>query len=373
MRYVVCLFVLALLASCNQSKEEEKEASRKVEKIYQDSSGVVYGQSLSKYTGKAGQLVVVSDNTVFTEEVATVFDTTFGTIIMPYKYPAVPKFEVYQVNEEKFFKGSRTLRNIVNIELTDRVKEGEPKMVIKRDYFAKRQLFTVFSAATMDDLLDILKKELPSLCEYYEEMEWKREYWRLKDENNTVLKRKVSEQFGITMELPKRARYESVRKNFAKIMFPDRSRQMDLTSANDHNSSKANFIQSGILIWQIPFKDSSQLDPDYLMRARDTLLKYNALHESPGVYMGTQDHPAILPVHRKIKIRGVEGYEFKGLFKFTGRIEPSGGKFWSFHFLHPKRNKIIAVSGYLDAPPTMSPMLDLRKIQAVLYSIDYLD
>ena len=373
MKYFIFIISLVLLASCDQSPEEQKEALRKVEKIYQDAAGVVYGQSLSKYTGKAGQLVVVSDNTIFTDEVAAIFDTTFGSLIMPFKYPAVPKFEVFQVNEDKFFKGSRTLRNIVNLELTEAVPVGQPTMVIKRDYYAKRQLFTVFRAATMDDLLTILKAELPALTEYYEDMEWKREYWRLQKENNTVLKRKISEQFGITMELPKRARYESVRKNFAKIMFPDRSRQMDLTSAGDHASSKVNFIQSGILIWQIPFKDSSQLDPDYLMRARDTILKYNALHESPGVYMGTQDHPAILPVHRKIKIRGVEGYEFKGLFKFTGRIEPSGGKFWSFHFLHPKRNKIIAVSGYLDAPPTMSPMLDLRKIQAVLYSIDYTD
>lgn len=373
MKYIIFIIATVLLSACSSTDAEKKESIRKIEKIYKDTSGVVYGQSLSKYTGKAGQLVVISDNTVYTEEVAALFDTTFGAVIVPYKYPAVPKFEVFHVNETTFFKGSRTLRNIINIELTDREEEGKPTMVIKRDYYAKRQLFTVFRAATMDDLMAILRTKLSALCEYYEEMEWKREYWRLKDENNTVLKRKVSEQFGITMELPKRARYESVRKNFAKIMFPDRSRQMDLTSAGDHATSKANFIQSGILIWQIPFKDSSQLEPEYLLRARDTLLKYNALHESPGVYMGTQYHPAILPDYRKIKIRGVEGYEFKGLFKFTGRIEPSGGKFWSFHFLHPNRKKIIAVSGYLDAPPTMSPMLDLRKIQAVLYSIDYTD
>jgi hypothetical protein len=322
--------------------------------------------------GKAGELIVVAENTVFVEEIATLLDTVFGEIILPY-YPAFPKFEIKHLTPEKFEKGFRQIRNLLFLELVDN-DSLEPSTVIKKDYYAKTQVLTIIKTATMDDLVEELLKQAPRLINIYETTEWKREYYRHKKDNNTVLKKQLAKQFGISLELPKQARYESNKSgNYAHIIFPQRSRQMDLMTDGGAGGSKANFIQSGIMIWKFPYTKSEQFTPEYLMRARDTVLKYNAKHEFPGVYMGTQDHPAVLPVHSYIKIDELEGYEFRGIFKFTGMLEPSGGKFWSFHFIHPYRNEIIAVSGYLDAPPTISPALDLRKIQAVIYSLKLVD
>lgn len=361
-----------MLNSCNESESETEtkktEKRIKRENAAVDTLGIIRGNSQYQYVGKAGQLVVVSDNTIFTKEIDSLFSIFFGAFIEPY-YPAFPKFELRHISPEKFEKGNKRLRSIVELNLDDKLNEGKPELRIKKDMYAKHQIIAEFRANNMNDLLLIIEQESPRLVELFESLEWKREYHRFKKDNNTVLKSALREQFGITLELPKNARYESVKSRFAKITFPDRSRQMDFQSDGGYNSSKANFIQSGLMIWQLPFRDSSQLTHDYLMRARDTILKYNAFHEFPGVYMGTQDHPAVLPVSKQISIGGVNGFEFRGMYKFTGRLEPSGGKFWSFHFLHPKRNMIVAISGYLDAPPTMSPALDMRKIQAAIYSL----
>ena len=38
------------------------------------------------------------------------------------------------------------------------------------------------------------------------------------------------------------------------------------------------------MVYQYPYKDSSQFGIDALLQARDTMLKYNVPHETPGLY-----------------------------------------------------------------------------------------
>jgi hypothetical protein len=367
---LIIILTVVTVTSCNENKEEFEKKVRKTQTEKMKKEGVLYGSSQSSYTGKAGQLVVVAENTVFTDEIQELLDTTFGRLIEPFRYPPLPKFEIINLTPNRFKEAHLRLRNVLILGFSDAVEEGKPEMLIKRDYHAKKQLITEITAANINDLRDKLILEADALTRLYDELEWKREYVRLKQENNTVIKSRLREDFGIEVEVPKKARYEINKKgNFAKIMFPDRSRQMDLKAGGSEHGSKASFIYTGIMIWEIPYNKEDQFQPEFLLKARDTMLKYNALHEIPGVYMGTQDHPAILPTYTYMQVGSVQGYEFRGLFKFTGRLEPSGGKFWSFHFIHPKRKTIIALSGYLDSPPTMNPAFDLRRIQASIYSL----
>lgn len=368
--FIPVLLLIAAITSCDENKSSFEKTARKEQVKKMKKEGVLKGGSLSSYTGKPGQLIVVAKNTIFTPEIKELLDSTFGQIIEPFRYPPFPKFEIVNISPDRFKEAHLRLRNVLVLELSNDVEEEKPEMLIKKDYYARKQIITEIRALNINDLTNKLILEADALTRMYDEMEWKREFVRLKKEDNKVIKNQLNEDFGISLEVPKNAVYEiNKNKNFAKIMFPDRSRQMEIKAGGSDHSSKANFIYSGLMIWEISYNKKSQFQPDFLLKVRDTLLKYNALHEIPGVYMGTQDHPAILPVHTYMQVGSVQGYEFKGLFKFTGRIEPSGGKFWSFHFIHPKRKTIIAISGYLDAPPTISPAFDLRRIQAAIYSL----
>lgn len=360
-----------LLFSCNEDNKGKKSPKAAVKKELKDGM-ILDGHSTALYTGKPGQLVVVSENTIYTDEVSHLIDSVFEKYIRPY-YPPEKKFEIYSRTPSEFEKGSKSLRNLIFLELDTLIPQDEPMLIIRKNYYSETQLIADFRANNMNDLYNLLTDRLEKVYDMFDKQEWKREYLRHKEANNKVIQEKLREQFGIEFEIQSKAKYERKDNMYAHIILPERSRQMELEAGGGYNSTKANFIQSGIMVWQYDFKDSSQLTPEYLMRARDSILKKYAKHEIDGIYMGTQDHPAVLPVHEKFQIGDLVGYQFRGMFKFTGIMEPSGGKFWSFHFLHPKTNRIVAVSGYLDAPPTMSASLDLRKIQAVLYSLKIAD
>lgn len=378
MRYIfpiVALFFIML--SCeNEENERTNSASEQANSQNQPKTykriRIIEGNSTSQYVGKPGRLMVVSENGIFTEEVAALFDSIFGQAIRPY-YPRHPYFEIYHRTPKEFAENSMRLRNVVKLIIDEKVPEGKPTMEVHKNYYAKTQLFTKVYANNINELYTFLDDELSSLFRLYDTQEWKREFYRHRKSKSKSVDQKIAKKFGIELELPERFRYESIDDQYAIILLPERSRQMEMKVGSAYNTQKANFIQSGIMIWQYPYQDSSRLKPSKLMEARDTILKYHAKHEIPGVYMGTQDHPAVIPEYERFKISGVEGYQFRGLYKFTGRLEPSGGKFWSFHFKHPKRNKIVAISGYLDAPPTMSPSFDLNRIRAIIYSLKLVD
>gem|GEM_PF-418114 len=373
---LVSVISMALLIACeNMDEEKDQKNNDKVAQSNATSSSykrirVIDGKSTSQYTGKPGRLFVVAENTIYTDELKQLIDTVFTRQMRPY-YPPHQYFEVYHRTPEKFEKGSVRLRNVIELVVDSTIPKGKPRMEIRKNYLSETQLYTEIAAHDINELYDFMEEELGQLFQRYESQEWKREYYRHKRKSSPTVNEKLATKFGINLELPSKYRYESIDDEYAIIMLPERSRQMEMSIGGaGYNSTKANFIQSGIMIYQYPFEDSSQMKPEMLMKKRDSILKYHAKHEVPGVYMGTQDHPAVLPEYERFKVNGIQGYQFRGMFKFTGRMEPSGGKFWSFHFLHPKRRNIVAVSGYLDAPPTMSPSFDLNRLRAIIYSLE---
>ena len=103
------------------------------------------------------------------------------------------------------------------------------------------------------------------------------------------------------------------------------------------------------------------------------MLKYNVPSEIEGMFMGTQYVDYVYPEgNEELTADGkIAGFEMRGMYVFTGRGKSgTGGAFWAFHFVNPKTEKVVCVSGYLDAPPTTSWTQSLREIQAVLRSVE---
>ncbi|MFA5574547.1 MAG: DUF4837 family protein [Brumimicrobium sp.] len=368
---VLCLILTACLDSTSPATEKQNQTNvtkRKLEKVERS---VINAKSNSQYIGKPGQLIIVAEPTEYVDEIQALFDSVFSAPVRPY-YPPTPYFEIYQRSPQDFRRLSTKLRNVIDIALDETLKEGEPTMRIYENYYSKTQLYTILRAQNMNDLYSLLENEIEYLFNLYNRQEWKREFLRNAENNHENTNAKLRSKFGIELTLPSKFRYESIDDTYAHIILPARSRQMELNIGSG-NVTRTNYIQSGIMIWQYPYTDKSQLQPKNLEQMRDTILKKYAKHEIEGVYMGTQYHPAAMPVPKALKIGDIEGYEIRGLYKFTGEAEPSGGRYWEFHFKHPKRNMIVAISGYFDVPPTTSPHLDMNIIRAVIYSLKIAD
>lgn len=373
MKYWYVLIVLGIvLSSCldNKPTSESKSKGKRtanVEKTHKGGREIINAGSQTQYTGKPGQLIVVAENTVYVAEIADLFDSIFQVPMRPY-YPQTDYFEVHHRTLAEFRKLSTQLRNVIELDIDESIEKGDPKMLIYENYYSRTQLYTKLKAHDMNDLYQLLTQELDYLFKLYDKQEWKREFIRHSRYKNEEVREKIKKKFGIDLTLPGKFKYESIDNNYGIIILPEEARQIDLKFGSN-TASKMNYIQTGIQIWQYPYTDTSLMSPSSLMRMRDTILKRYAKHEMDGVYMGTQDHPAVLPVYEPLKIGNVSGYQFRGLYKFTGEAEPSGGRFWSFHFKHPYRNRIVVVSGYVDAPPTISPHLELNQIRAIIYSL----
>lgn len=322
-------------------------------------------------TGKVGEILVVCDQAIWDSEIKKYLDSNLTQWIMPY-FPDVATFELVHKTPEHFTQGVKRWRNTLFLTIDPSQKGDKGSIVRREDVWARGQLVVDVTGKDFNQLLETCKFGLDAVHDQFDEYEWKRliAYFRPNKMPETM--GALSKNFGIKLVLPSNAEIVTRRKNFYRIEFPPASRPIEFVGSGTQDVGS---VFSGVMIYQYDYRDSSQLSLDNLLRDRDTMLKYNVPHEIDGLYMGTQYDKRIFPEANVMKnVNGtIKGVEMRGMFFFTGRpIHSTGGAFWSFHFVHPKRKKIITISGYVDAPPTTSWTHPLREVQAILKSVELL-
>ncbi|SFT86298.1 protein of unknown function [Lishizhenia tianjinensis] len=361
-----------LLFSCGENQESSSSIVVKSETSTENGKTTIsenqgYTQSTFPVVGKVGLMAVVCPDELWTPRVEKALDSVFGEYFRPF-YPPQKRFEAYHLTPEEFEKRNKRVRNLMVLSLDPKVEAGKPEIDLKESYYAATQMATYISANNVKDIEAACENQLWNIAHRYDKMAWRREVIRNQREPGKMVEQRVAEKFGIHLDLPKNASVAGELKNFMRIAFPDESRPMDLAGGS-YQTTRTNFNQYGIMVWQYSFTDSSLLEYQTMLNSRDTILKYNVPHEYEGVYMGTQYHPAVIPIRKQLTLNTIEGYELTGLFKFTGAMEPSGGMFWSFTFRHPKTNKVVTVSGFVDVIPTTSAVPYIRRVQAIIYSL----
>lgn len=324
----------------------------------------------SRATGKVGEILVVAEKGVWESDLKECLDSNLTQWIMPY-FPDVATFELIHKTPAHFEKGVKGYRNILFLKIDPKYKGKKGKIVKHKDVWAKGQIVIDIKAKDYAMLEKTCKSGLDEVHDIYDRGSWERLIKHFDSYNNKAVKKEVANRFGIEISLPAKSKFVTRQKNFCRIEFPAASRPMEFESSGG-KSEDVGLILSGLMIWQYDYVDSTQFEFDQLLRDRDTMLKYNVPHEIAGLYMGTQYEKIVYPEgNKEVSKNGkVKGYDIRGMFVFKGRaIHSTGGAFWEFHFKHPKRNKMMCLSGYVDAPPTTSWTHSLREIQAILRSV----
>lgn len=328
--------------------------------------------SFGKVTGKVGEILVVTENGIWDSNLKECLDSNLTQFIMPF-YPDVATFELIHKTPAHFEKGVKRYRNILFLKIDPDYKGERGKIVKHKDVWGKGQIVIDITAKDYAMLEQTCKSGLDEVHDIYDEGSWQRMIKHFDSYNNGKVKSAITKHFGIDISLPARSKIVTKQENFYRIEFPAASRPMEFESSGG-TSEDVGLILSGLMIWQYDFVDSTQFEFNSLLRDRDTMLKYNVPHEIPGLYMGTQYERIVYPEGNvEVSKDGkVKGYDIRGMFLFTGKpIHSTGGAFWEFHFKHPKRNKMMCLSGYVDAPPTTSWTHPLREIQAILRSVKF--
>lgn len=359
--FVVFSAALFLLNSCGESTTPQ-------DTVTSDGTTIESGGATLQATGKAGELVVVCEDQIWTDKLISNLDSTMNN---PFEqiYPYTNRLTVRQLSPSNWDQGNKRIRNLMIIKLSDEIPAGEPLVEIKSDEYGVGQIVTYITANNQSDVELAAATQMEEPFKIYDQKEWLRIVSMNLRVQNKALDKLTAEKFGVTLEVPIKSELSVNKSNYVRIQFQDESRPMDF-GAKGSQGSKSNFIQGGVQVWTYDFIDSTYLTKESLMNARDTILKKFFPHSMDDVYMGTQDHYLVEPLMKELTVNGIKGYEFQGMYKFTGAAEPSGGCFRSFHFLNPKTNKITAISAYTTAPPTVNWSTMLRKIQGVVYSVN---
>lgn len=318
-------------------------------------------------TGKVGEIVVVAEKGIWDSEIKNYLDTGLTRFIMPYM-PDVVTFELVHRVPGRFEHGIKRHRNVLFLKIDPKYTGDKAKIEKRLDVWAKDQLVLDIVGKDFNQLLAVCKGGLKSVHDEFDTNEWKRLMHRFEKIGLSYARDEVKKNFGISVVMPKGAKIVTKRTNFYRIAFPDDSRPIDFVGAG----TDAGTIMTGIMVYQYDYRDSSQLNPKNLLMARDTMLKYNVPSEVEGMYMGTQYSEMVYPEWSTMTNADgtITGTEIRGMFVFTGLPRfGTGGGFWEYHFVNNKTNKVVCVSGYVDAPPTTSWTHYIREIQAILKSV----
>lgn len=323
--------------------------------------------------GEIGQLLVVCDQTLWDSDLKECLDSTMTQFIMPY-FPDVPTFLMLHKTPAHFERGVKRYRSILFVKLDPNYTGAEAKIEERKDVWAIDQLVIDVIAKDVDQLIRFCGSDgLQRIHDEFEYMDWRRILNIYQETANPKVDADLAQNFGIKLALPKGVTLVNKRKNFFRIDFPIGSKPVVFSNAGAQDRGS---VLSGIMVYQYDYIDSSQFTLENLLQSRDTMLKYNAPYQVPGMYMGTQYAELVYPegTFTSNYDGSVKGFEIRGMYTFVGRsFHAPGGAFWSFHFKHPKRNKLVCVSGFLDAPSTASWIEELRGIEAAFKSVELLD
>ena len=321
--------------------------------------------------GEVGQLLVVCENDVWQSGLDTLVEYSMMQFISPY-FPDVPTFRTIQKSPKHFEEGVKTYRSILFITLDENYKKTRATAQAKKDKWAIDQTIIEITGKDISQVKTFcLEGGLNAVHDDFAYMDWKRLMNTNLENESAGLNQELAENFGITLAVPNGSRIINKRKNFFRIDFPNSSRPIEFTNAGSQDRGT---VLSGVMIYQYDYVNSAQMNVEKLLKSRDTMLKYNAPYQVDGMYMGTQYTELVYPKHNAMKndYGTISGIEIRGMYTFVGLpIRAPGGCFWEFHFVHPKRKKVVCISGYLDAPSTTSWILYLRTIQAVLKSVQF--
>lgn len=320
-------------------------------------------------TGKVGEILVVCDQGIWDSQIQDVLDSSLTQWILPY-LPDVATFQLTHKTANHFTQGVKRYRNTLFINIDQNHKGKNGSIVKRKDVWAKDQLVIDITGKDFNQVLETCKMGLDEVHDEFDEIEWKRLINFFSRNKTERIRKEVKGNFGIDLVLPSNAKIVTKRTNFFRVEFPPAARPLEFVGTNSQDAGE---IFSGLLIYQYNYTDSSQFELKNLLQARDTMLRYNVPYEIEGMYMGTQYSDFVYPEGNQITTvdGALKGFEMRGMFQFTGLPKhTTGGAFWAFHFINKKTNKLICVSGYVDAPPTTSWTHPLREIQAILRSVE---
>jgi hypothetical protein len=300
---------------------------------------------LPTITGKPGEVVMIVDDNVWKSSVGDSLKAIFTL-----DYPSLPQeepiFTATHIPHIAFSNIFKTHRNLLFVNIKQKLPVDSSKILIKQDIWANDQLIIDCQAPntqTAANLIGKNKEKIISLINIKERHRIQKAY----DHNkNKGLAKLIKNKFHINITIPVSYNLNKDTTNFIWI------------------SRETVNISQGIFIYSYPYNDTSNFSLQHIIEQRNNFLKRYIPGAVPNSWMTTEERLGL----QIVRFRQAEKYysEIRGLWRVENDF--MGGPFISLTTTSTDGKQLITVEGYVYAPKHRKREY-LRQMEAIVYSI----
>lgn len=321
------LLVLALVAvfaaSCNDSSELVKQ----------------------NVGGKAGEIIIVANKAEWESEPGSELRSILAD---PYPYlpQSEPSYTLINIPHKSFTSLFEYHRNILILKVDPELK-AEYKAV--EDVWAAPQTVIMITAPTKEEATKVIADNAEQLFNTINQAERNRIMRNSKRYEDVALRNFVADKFGGSPYFPKGYSLKKQTDNFVWISY------------------ETTYINLGIFVYRIPYKDETSVQLEGLMAATNDIMQENVPGMVDNSYMTISSE--ILPGLGVMKYKNRNFVEMRGLWEVKNDF--MGGPF-VIHAFYDKNNpdEIIVVEGFVYAP-RYDKRDYIRQVESILYSFDW--
>ena len=285
--------------------------------------------------GAAGELVVVATTEVWEGPAGDTLQAIMGQ-----PYPVLPQYEplmdLVHLEPTLFDRFWKPHRNILVLEVADRIDTQEPSLKFFRNKYSRGQIYMVAKAKSPEALTQILGARGGEMVSLLHAEETSRYADIVALSANEVLARDVQAEWGFQGVWPKDARMAKQTEDFWWV-----DRQLTRLKGGDNHD-----IQQGFFIHSEPYVSANQLSLEHVLDRRDKLTRKHVSGPTKGSYMATERR--FVPAYEEMEYEGMFALEVRGLWKMENDF--MGGPFYSLTLVDETRGRLLTLEGYAYAP-----------------------
>lgn len=323
LKFLVFALVAVFAASCNDTSELVKQ----------------------NVGGKAGEIIIVANKAEWESEPGSELRSILAT---PYPYlpQSEPSYTLINIPHKSFTSLFEYHRNIIILKVEPELK-AEFKAV--EDVWAAPQTVIMITAPTKEEVTRVIADNAEQLFNIINQAERNRIMRNSKRYEDVALRQFVADKFGGSPYFPKGYSLKKQTDNFVWISY------------------ETTYINLGIFVYRIPYKDETSVQLEQLMAATNDIMQENVPGMVDNSYMTISSE--ILPGLGVMKYKNRNFVEMRGLWEVKNDF--MGGPF-VIHAFYDKNDpkSIIVVEGFVYAP-RYDKRDYIRQVESILYSFDW--
>ena len=308
------------------------------------------------HSGAAGEIIVVTSNSVWDAGVDTIIRDLFQ-----YYLPMLPQpeaaFTIMHYTPDQFSMILERHRNIITIKVDSNITQQQNRIDLLKDKWSKEQLVLEIEASSIEEVGLMLNEKSQDLISIINSKENERLSWLFTAYPAKPIMNLVEKKFGVSLVIPQGF---DLAKDSTDFLWLKREKSRNL-------SGNMYYVIQNIVIYTSPFISDDAFEDTLLLQTRDQFVR-KIPGPSDGSYMTTvyafQDMD-LFPEGNDVSIDGQYGRLIRGLWKMENDF--MGGPFISLSTYDEANNRIITIEGEIFAPK-FDKREYLRELEAILFS-----